>query len=75
MTDFAECYRGGVLIQECDAFGHLKAIGVDAGGRALLDAARVPSDSGVIDVADQKRFISAAKTRAWDREASVRSLA
>lgn len=23
MTDLVECYRGGVLIQECDAFGHL----------------------------------------------------
>lgn len=23
MTDLIECYRGGVLIQECDAFGHL----------------------------------------------------
>ncbi|HVA12862.1 MAG TPA: thioesterase family protein [Stellaceae bacterium] len=23
MTDLALCYRGGVLIQECDAFGHL----------------------------------------------------
>lgn len=23
MTGFVECYRGGVLIQECDAFGHL----------------------------------------------------
>lgn len=23
MTNLVECYRGGVLIQECDAFGHL----------------------------------------------------
>jgi acyl-CoA thioester hydrolase len=23
MTELVECYRGGVLIQECDAFGHL----------------------------------------------------
>jgi len=23
MTEFVECYRGGVLIQECDAFGHM----------------------------------------------------
>jgi acyl-CoA thioesterase FadM len=23
MSDLVECYRGGVLIQECDAFGHL----------------------------------------------------
>ena len=58
-----------------DAFGHLKAIAVDVGGRALLEAARVPNDAGVVDVGDLKRFISEAKTRAWDREASVRTLA
>jgi catalase len=58
-----------------DAFGHLKAIGTDAGGRKLLDAAGVPGDGAVVDVGDAKRFIAAAKTRAWDREASVRILA
>ncbi len=58
-----------------DAFGHLKAIGVDPGGRALLEAARVPSGAGVVDVSDSKEFVSSAKTRAWEREASVRTLA
>ncbi len=58
-----------------DAFGHLKAIGVDAGGRALLEAARVPADAAVVDIGDPKRFLAPARTRAWDREASVRTLA
>ncbi|WP_394829370.1 catalase [Pendulispora albinea] len=59
-----------------DAFGHLKAIGVDSGGRALQKAAGVPTDAaGVVAADDVTRFISAAKTRVWDREASVRTLA
>lgn len=58
-----------------DAFGHLKAIGVDAGGAALLKAANVPTDAGVVDLKDEKGFIAAAKARQWDREKSVRSLA
>ena len=43
-----------------DAFGHLKAIGVDA---------------GVVNASDSAAFIAAAKTRQWEREASVRTLA
>jgi catalase len=58
-----------------DAFGHLKAIGVDAGGLALLKVARVGKDAGVVDVSQPKAFVSAAKTRQWGREASVRTLA
>jgi catalase len=58
-----------------DAFGHLKAIGVDAGGGALLEAARIPGGPGVVQASDAKRFLAAAKTRAWGREASVRTLA
>ncbi len=58
-----------------DAFGHLKAIGVDEGGRLLLKAAHVDADEGVVDVRNTKRFIAAAKTRQWKREASVRTLA
>jgi catalase len=58
-----------------DAFGHLKAIGVDDGGRALLKAAGVKADDLVVDVKNAKRLMAAAKTRAWDREASVRTLA
>ena len=58
-----------------DAFGHLKAIAVDQGGQALLGAANVGQDSGVVDVHDKDAFIAAAKTRQWDREKSVRTLA
>ena len=58
-----------------DAFGHLKAIGVDSGGQRLLKSALVENDGGVSSIADIKAFIAAAKTRQWDREASVRTLA
>jgi catalase len=58
-----------------DAFAHLKAIGVDRGGQSLLKEARVANDAGIIDVSDTKAFIAAAKTRQWDRETSVRTLA
>ena len=58
-----------------DAFGHLKAIAVDKGGRVLLKTANVGQDAGVIDANDKDTFITAAKTRQWDREKSVRILA
>lgn len=58
-----------------DAFGHLKAIGIDAGGAALLKQANVKPDVGVVDLSDHKGFIDAAKTRQWAREASVRTMA
>ena len=58
-----------------DAFGHLKAIAVDKGGQALLKAANVARDAGVVDVGDIDAFISAAMTRQWEREKSVRTLA
>ncbi len=58
-----------------DAFGHLKAIAVDKGGRALLKIANVGQDAGVVDASDKDAFIAAAKTRQWDREKSVRTLA
>ena len=58
-----------------DAFGHLKAIAVDAGGQALLTAAGVMRDAGVVAAEDRKAFLAAAKTRQWAREASVRTLA
>ncbi len=57
-----------------DAYGHLKAIAVDKGGRALLEAANVGRDAGVVDAGDKDAFIAAAKTRQWDREESVRLL-
>jgi catalase len=58
-----------------DAFGHLKAIGVDKGGEALLKTAGIEQDAGVITIGNLDSFIAAAKTRQWDREASVRKLA
>ncbi|MDO9240748.1 MAG: catalase HPII, partial [Methylicorpusculum sp.] len=60
-----------------DAFGHLKAIGVDPGGEALLKIAGIESDAGVIalDSLDRFSFIAAAKTRQWEREARIRTLA
>jgi len=58
-----------------DAFGHLKAIAVDKGGQALLKIANVGQDAGVVDAHDKDAFIAAAKTRQWDREKSVRTLA
>jgi len=58
-----------------DAFGHLKAIAVDAGGRVVLKKAGVPNDEGIVDCSDGKEFIAAAKTRQWSREPGVRTLA
>jgi catalase len=57
-----------------DAFGHLKAIGVDAGGQKLFDAAGLESDDAVVEIGKTARFITAAKGRAWAREPSVRTL-
>ena len=58
-----------------DAFGHLKAIAADKGGQGLLKAANVGNDAGVVDASDRDAFIVAAKTRQWNREKSVRTLA
>jgi catalase len=58
-----------------DAFGHLKAIAADAGAQALLQAAGIEPDDGVLGVDDAKAFLAAACTRQWAREASVRTLA
>jgi catalase len=58
-----------------DAFGHLKAVAVDKGGQALLRIANVGQDAGVVDANNKDAFIAAAKTRQWDREKSVRTLA
>ena len=58
-----------------DAFGHLKAIAVDQGGQVLLKKAGIAQDAGIVDCNDKETFIAAAKTRLWDREKSVRTLA
>jgi catalase len=51
-----------------DAFAHLKAIGMDAGGERLLAAAGIESDAGIIDLRDTASFVRAARTRHWERE-------
>jgi catalase len=58
-----------------DAFGHLKAMAIDAGGQALLQTAGVAPDAGVVAAHDTEKFIAAAKTRQWAREPKVRTLA
>ncbi len=58
-----------------DAFGHLKAIGADNGAQALLKKASIGKDAGVVDADNEAAFIAAAKTRQWDREKLVRTLA
>ena len=71
----ALCNEGAAVDFVRDAFGHLKAIAIDQGGQALLQKAGVGVDPGVVAATDVARFISAAKTRQWAREASVRTLA
>jgi len=51
-----------------DAYNHLKAIGVDDGGKKLLNAANISLDIGVIDIVDPMTFVKAAQTRQWRRE-------
>lgn len=58
-----------------DAFGHLKAIAATDGAQAVLDAAGVQPDEGVVDAGNAKAFIAVAKTRQWAREPKVRTLA
>jgi catalase len=57
-----------------DAFAHLKAIAVDAGGQALLTHARIERDPGIVEVSAPGDFITAAKTRQWSREKWVHLL-
>ena len=58
-----------------DAFGHLKAIAADEGAKSLLKAANIGKDGGVVSANEENAFITAAKTRQWNREKSVRVLA
>ena len=58
-----------------DAFGHLKAIAACKGTHAILEAAGVDPDAGVVDPGDTKAFVKAAVTRFWEREPTLRSLA
>ncbi len=56
-----------------DAFGHLKAIGCTADADPLLQKAGVSRDEGVTGL--DKKFVSAAGKRFFDREPKVRTLA
>ncbi|MBC7709190.1 MAG: catalase, partial [Rhizobacter sp.] len=58
-----------------DAFAHLKAIALDSGGQMLFTKAGLTDDRSVVSAAHTPAFITAAKTRQWDREASIRTLA
>ncbi len=58
-----------------DAFGHLKAIAVNKDGQGLLKTAGIEQDNGIVESSNIDAFIAAAKTRQWDREQSVRTLA
>jgi len=58
-----------------DAFGHLKAIALDDGGRALFEAAGLAADEGVLPASDARGFVEGAKGRFFDREPNVRILA
>jgi catalase len=40
-----------------------------------MRTANIAQDAGVIDANDENAFITVAKTRQWDREKSVRTLA
>lgn len=61
-----------------DAYAHLKAIGVDQGGELLLQHAGIEKDLGVLDISrteNIEHFLTAARTRQWEREHLVRTLA
>ena len=65
--------KDGAAVQwVMDAFGHLKAIGHNAGAKALLDRAGIDPDEGVVEL---DHFIAAAGKRYWEREPKVRMLA
>jgi catalase len=71
----ALCKEAAAIDFVRDAYGHLKAIGIDKGGQALLQQAGLAPDAGVVAAGDSAAFIAAAKTRQWAREASLRTLA
>jgi catalase len=58
-----------------DAFAHCKVIGATAGAKALLDAAGVIPDEGVLVGPDANAFLTAAAIgRVWEREPKVRTI-
>ena len=74
--------RGAKLAKEAaavdwfrNAFGHLKAIAACKGSQPIVQAAGIEPDAGVMGPSDIDAFLDAAKTRQWDREPKVRTLA
>jgi catalase len=58
-----------------DAFAHCKVIGATPEAKALLEAAGVIPDEGVLVGADAKAFLTAAAIgRVWEREPKVRTI-
>ena len=58
-----------------DAFAHCKVIGATRAAQALLDAAGVVPDEGVLVGAAAEQFVTtAAQGRVWDREPKVRTI-
>ncbi len=60
------------------AFGHLKAIAFSEDAKPLLKACGIEEaqrDEGVVPADEVDRFIAAASTRQWDREAKTHELA
>ncbi len=58
-----------------DAFGHLKAIAACKGTHAILNAAGIQPDAGVVPPEDIEAFLALARTRQWAREQTIRTLA
>lgn len=54
-----------------DAFAHSKAIGADETADALLEAAGVTRDAGVVPLLDAAGFVAAASRRYYDREETL----
>ena len=71
----ALAHEGAAMAFVRDAFAHLKAIAVDAGGQRLLQMAGVQADEGVFPASQVAGFVAAAKGRLWKREPAVRTLA
>ena len=65
--------EGAAVKWVMDAYAHLKAIGSTDAAKPLLDRAGVETDEGVNGL--DEAFLEAAKTRQWDREPKLRTLA
>ena len=57
-----------------DTFGHLKASAHDDVASAVIKAAGIGKDAGVVKASETAAFIKAAHTRQFARESKVRTL-